>query len=90
MQTITLSAKGQITLPAGIRAHLGLKTGDRMVALEEGGRIVLKPLERKSFWEAEGLLDSAGNSRGPAAPDMRRLAADAAVRRFRRAVRSPR
>lgn len=38
MATATLTSKGQITIPAQVRASLGLDTGDRVefVALEDG------------------------------------------------------
>lgn len=39
MTTATLTSKGQITLPASVRAALGVDTGDRVhfVRLETGG-----------------------------------------------------
>lgn len=38
MPTSTLTSKGQITIPAQVRASLGIDTGDRIefVALEDG------------------------------------------------------
>ncbi|TFD70511.1 AbrB/MazE/SpoVT family DNA-binding domain-containing protein [Cryobacterium fucosi] len=36
---VTLSSKGQFTLPAALRAALGLKQGDRLqVSVDESGR----------------------------------------------------
>ena len=53
MSAITLSeSKGQITLPSDIRKHLGLHTGDRMIAEELNGTVVLRPLKFKGFVEA--------------------------------------
>ena len=49
MPNITLSSKGQVTLPSEIRNHLGLHTGDRMIAVELDGAIILRPMPYKSF-----------------------------------------
>ena len=40
----TLTAKGQTTIPKGIRRHLGLQPGDRIrFAIEADGRVTLVP-----------------------------------------------
>lgn len=43
MANVTISSKGQITLPASIRRHLGLMAGTQMEAIEEpnGLRLVI-------------------------------------------------
>ena len=41
MQVITLTAKGQVTIPADIRRRLGLKPGDKVAFVEEDGKVVL-------------------------------------------------
>jgi len=43
MQTITLSAKGQVVIPANIRKKLGLKKGEKLVIMEEEGYIKMVP-----------------------------------------------
>jgi len=40
---LTLSKRGQITLPAGVRKALGLKPGDLLVVRVEEGRVILEP-----------------------------------------------
>lgn len=47
MDTSTLTQKGQVTIPAGIRKRLGLRMGDRVAFLQEGDRIVVKPVHQK-------------------------------------------
>src|SRR5271155_4588785 len=42
-----LSTKGQIVLPSPIRRRLGLRSGDPLDAIIEGGRIVLTPLRSR-------------------------------------------
>ena len=41
MELARITSKGQITLPIAIRRKLGLEKGDKVVFLEEQGRIVL-------------------------------------------------
>ena len=40
---VTLSSKGQITLPKLLREHLHLKTGDKILFEEYDGGYLLKP-----------------------------------------------
>jgi antitoxin PrlF len=39
----TISSKGQITVPQGIRKRLGLEPGDRVEFVVEEGRTVIRP-----------------------------------------------
>lgn len=43
MPLVKLKGKGQVTIPADIRASLNLEEGDLLEAELEGGRIVLIP-----------------------------------------------
>ncbi len=38
-----ISSKGQVTIPQEVRARLGLKEGDRLEFIMEGGRTVIRP-----------------------------------------------
>jgi len=42
-ETLIVSSRGQITLPAVLRKRLGLKTGDVLILEDRGSEIVLKP-----------------------------------------------
>lgn len=44
MTFISLSSKGQLTLPGKIRRRLGLSKGDMLAVEEKDGEIVLKPI----------------------------------------------
>ncbi len=44
MDTTTVTRKGQITIPARIRLRLGLKQGDKVAFIDEGDKVVLKPV----------------------------------------------
>ncbi len=56
--TATVSSKGQITIPAWARRHLGIGPGDRVVPWEEGDRLVLEPAVR-SIRALRGALRGA-------------------------------
>ncbi len=42
-ETLVVSSRGQITLPAAIRKRLGIKSGDVVMLQDRGNEIVLKP-----------------------------------------------
>lgn len=58
METVTLSTKGQLVIPASVRGALRLKAGNRLSVSVEGGNIVLKP-EAAQGWKP---LNPAGAS----------------------------
>jgi AbrB family looped-hinge helix DNA binding protein len=55
MQTLRITARGQITIPAELRKRLGIKTGTRISWTEENGRLVLTPIEQL-LDEIQGFL----------------------------------
>ena len=42
-ETLVVSSRGQITLPAQLRKRLGIKGGDVVILEDRGGEVVLKP-----------------------------------------------
>ena len=42
MELAKITLRGQITIPVGIRKKLGVKDGDKVVFLEENGRIIME------------------------------------------------
>ncbi len=66
-QTLTVSKKGQITLPANLRKKLGFEAGGTVIAEERNGELVLRPaavLEIEIYsngdiarWDEEDRLD---------------------------------
>ena len=65
-ETLVVSSRGQITLPAGLRKRLGIKSGDVVILEERDNEVVLKPgivLEVQHYsdeqiaqWDAEDKL----------------------------------
>ena len=72
-ETLVVSGRGQITLPATLRKRLGIKGGDVMILEDRGDEIVLKPgvvLELQLYadeqiarWDAEDALSDAERTR---------------------------
>lgn len=58
-QILTVSSKGQISLPVNIRKLLSIDTGDKLVAYTSGDVIILKTLKLPSAEEFESSLDEA-------------------------------
>ena len=58
-QVITVSSKGQISLPIAIRNKLSIYSGDKLVLYTSGDVIMLKALKLPSAEEFEASLDEA-------------------------------
>ena len=58
-QILTVSSKGQISLPASIRKLLTIDKGDKLVAYTSGDVIMLKTLKLPTIEEFEKSMDEA-------------------------------
>ena len=58
-QILTVSSKGQISLPVSIRKLLSIDTGDKLMAYTSGDVIMLKALKLPSAEEFESSLNEA-------------------------------
>lgn len=58
-QILTVSSKGQISLPVNIRKMLSIEMGDKLVAYTSGDVIMLKVLKLPTAEEFEAALDEA-------------------------------
>jgi AbrB family looped-hinge helix DNA binding protein len=68
-QTLIVSSRGQITLPADIRKQFGIKSGEPVIIEERNGELVLKPAtvlevemyspEQIAEWDQQDKLDEA-------------------------------
>lgn len=58
MSSSRLSSKGQVTIPQNVRERLGVRAGDRVDFVEDGGKIYIQPLREgaRSFGEFVGML----------------------------------
>lgn len=58
---LTVTAKGQVTLPKAVLRHLGITPGDKIeIALLDGGRVELVPPEARDFSRLRGVLRRPG------------------------------
>ena len=72
-QTLVVSSRGQITLPASVRKRFGIKGGDVVILENRGGEIVIKPgmvLEVQHYsddqiaqWDADDRLEDQERER---------------------------
>ena len=53
MEVAKISSKGQITIPVSVRNALKLKAGDKIVILEENGRVYFENSAMLAFKRAE-------------------------------------
>ncbi|MCX6556272.1 MAG: AbrB/MazE/SpoVT family DNA-binding domain-containing protein [Candidatus Aminicenantes bacterium] len=60
METIVITSKGQIVIPAKIRRRLNIKKGTRLHVEERDHEIVLKPLDAEYFKKVSGILSTKG------------------------------
>ena len=60
-QVLTVSSKGQISLPAGIRRLLSIDKGTKLVAYTSGDVIMMKPLKLPTIEEFEASMDEAAD-----------------------------
>ena len=49
MEIAKITSKGQITIPIDIRKKLNLKDGDKVIFIEDGGKIVLANAAKVAF-----------------------------------------
>jgi antitoxin PrlF len=48
----TITSKGQITVPAGVREKLGVKAGDRLhFRFSKSGKLTVTPIHRRSIFD---------------------------------------
>ncbi len=53
---VTVSEKGQVVIPASLRARLGISAGTRLEVSEENGNIVMLVEPQRKTVSADGLL----------------------------------
>jgi AbrB family looped-hinge helix DNA binding protein len=60
--TVTVSSKGQIVLPAQIRARAHVKQGDVLLVDLVGDKIIIEPLTRPERKDWERIIKEAAGS----------------------------
>ena len=55
-----VTAKGQIVMPADLRQKYGIKNGTRIIVIDNGNSIVLKPMTEQYLKKLQGSLKGKG------------------------------
>ena len=63
IEITSMSTKGQIVIPASMRKQLKLGEGSKMIVLQEGGNILLKPIQKPEKDEFKKILRLAAELR---------------------------
>ncbi len=77
MPTARVTFKGQVTIPKEIRERLGIETGDFIVFVPLGRRVVIERIPRPSVAQLKGALPAS--RRYPGSAILREEAEEAAV-----------
>lgn len=64
MELAKITSKGQITIPVAIRKLLGVKDGDKVLFVQEGGKVVMMNASVDALMEVQkafqGVADELG------------------------------
>ena len=69
LKTLTISSKGQVSLPADVMRELRLRKGSTLLLVQKGGHMILVPAERV----AKLLEDELEDFSALAAPSFQQL-----------------
>lgn len=53
----SVSTKGQIVIPSDIRKSLSLESGSKLIVIQDGDNILLKPIQRPSKSEFQRIFE---------------------------------
>lgn len=63
-ETVSVSSKGQITIPGKVREQFGIEEGDRLMAVPTEHGIVLKKIDLPSVEEFQERVEDRGSDLG--------------------------
>ena len=66
MELAKVTSKGQVTIPIEIRKKLGIKNGDKILFVEESGRIYMMNSSMDAFREAQKAFAGEAERLAPA------------------------
>ena len=64
MELAKLTSKGQITIPIEIRRKLGVKTGDKVLFIEDGDKVVINNATLAALKEAQKAFEGEAERAG--------------------------
>lgn len=57
MELAKITSKGQITLPVGIRKKLGVKDGDKVLFVEDNGKVIIMNASIQALLDAQKAFE---------------------------------
>jgi AbrB family looped-hinge helix DNA binding protein len=60
MVTSKMTIKGQIVVPSKIRRKYGMRKGTKVAFIEQQGKLLLQPLDKKYFEALAGVCGTTG------------------------------
>jgi len=64
MELAKITMRGQITIPIAIRKKLGVKDGDKVIFVEENGRIIIENASMIAFKNAQNAFSGEAERLG--------------------------
>lgn len=64
MELAKVTSKGQITIPVAIRRALGIKDGDKVMFVQQEGRVVMMNASLDALLEAQQAFSGAAEEAG--------------------------
>ena len=64
MELAKVTAKGQITIPAASRKLLGVKSGDKVLFVQEGGKVIMMNASVSALLDAQKAFEGVAESLG--------------------------
>jgi len=63
IEITSMSTKGQVVIPANMRKKLNIRGGSKLIVVQEGDNILLKPIERPRDDEFNKIIELADQLR---------------------------
>jgi AbrB family looped-hinge helix DNA binding protein len=70
MEVSRISAKGQVTIPKGIRELLNLSEGDRVAFIEENGKVVITKASVVALRDLQEAMSREAQQKGMTEQDL--------------------
>jgi len=64
VEITSMSTKGQVVIPANMRKKLNIQGGSKLIVVQEGNNILLKPIEKPSDDEFDQIIQLADQITG--------------------------
>ena len=64
MELAKVTSKGQVTIPVAIRKILGIREGDKLLFVEDGGKVVLVNASTNALLKAQEAFEGVAEELG--------------------------